>query len=79
MTNGRGGYASGTVAGCNTRRYHGLFIPTLPKRGRTVLLARLVEQAQVSGHVYSLSTEEHADNQVLQDAVRGSGASTWMG
>jgi predicted glycogen debranching enzyme len=71
VTNGRGGYASGTVAGCNTRRYHGLFVPTLPKRGRMVLLARLVEQAQVAGHVYQLSTEEHADSQVLQDGVRG--------
>jgi len=71
VTNGRGGYASGTVASCNTRRYHGLFVPTLPKRGRTVLLARLVEQAQVAGHVYQLSTEEHADSQVLQDGVRG--------
>jgi predicted glycogen debranching enzyme len=70
VTNGRGSYASGTVAGCNTRRYHGLFIPSLPKLGRTVLLARLVEQAQVDGHVYSLSTEEHGDGQSLQDGVR---------
>ncbi|MBN1204523.1 MAG: glycogen debranching enzyme family protein [Myxococcaceae bacterium] len=69
VTNGRGGYASGTVAGCNTRRYHGLFIPSLPRLGRTVLLARLGEQAQVAGHVYQLNTEEHGDGHVLQDGA----------
>lgn len=38
VTNGLGGYASGTVAGCPTRRYHGLFVPSLPRYGRTVML-----------------------------------------
>ncbi len=69
VTNGRGGYASGTVPGCNTRRYHGLFIPSLPKRGRIVLLARLVEQAHVSGRVFQLGSEEHLDGHTLQDGV----------
>ena len=32
MTNGLGGYASGTVAGVITRRYHGLLIAALPRR-----------------------------------------------
>ena len=30
ITNGVGGYASGTVAGVVTRRYHGLLIAALP-------------------------------------------------
>ena len=34
VTNGLGGYASGTVAMCNTRKYHGLFVPSLPGFGR---------------------------------------------
>src|SRR5437763_856016 len=39
VTNGLGGYASGTVTGAITRRYHGLLIAALPKRlGRMVLL-----------------------------------------
>jgi predicted glycogen debranching enzyme len=71
VTNGRGGYASGTLSSCNTRRYHGLFIPSLPKWGRVVLLARLAEQAQVGGHLFPLTTEEHEDGQILQDGVRG--------
>src|SRR5688500_4570324 len=30
VTNGLGGYASGTVSGVSTRRYHGLLIAALP-------------------------------------------------
>ena len=44
VTNGIGGYASGTVAGLLTRRYHGLLIAALkPPLGRTLLLTRLDE------------------------------------
>ena len=70
LTNGRGGYASGTVVGCNTRRYHGLFIPTLEKLGRTVLMARLEETALVDGERYRLTSEEHDDGSALEDGAR---------
>jgi predicted glycogen debranching enzyme len=44
LTNGLGGFACGTVVGCNTRRYHGLLIAaTLPPVGRLMLLNRLGE------------------------------------
>ncbi len=70
LTNGRGGYASGTVVGCNTRRYHGLFIPTLERLGRTVLMARLEETALVDGERYRLTSEEHADGGAREDGAR---------
>jgi glycogen debranching enzyme len=42
VTNGLGGYASGTVAGPNTRRYHGLLMAGLrPPVQRVLLLAEL--------------------------------------
>ena len=45
VTNGLGGYASGTVAGVITRRYHGLLIAALPAPlGRTVMLSHIAEQ-----------------------------------
>jgi predicted glycogen debranching enzyme len=45
VTNGLGGYASGTVAGVITRRYHGLLIAALPAPfGRTVMLTHVAEQ-----------------------------------
>ena len=44
MTNGLGGYASGTVAGVATRRYHGLLIAALPAPlGRMMMLNHLSE------------------------------------
>jgi predicted glycogen debranching enzyme len=69
VTNGRGGYASGTVARCNTRRYHGVFIPSLERHGRLVLLARLAEQAVVAGRSYRLDAEERADGTALTEGV----------
>ncbi|MFH1277572.1 MAG: amylo-alpha-1,6-glucosidase [Candidatus Eisenbacteria bacterium] len=43
-TNGIGGFASGTVAGVLTRRYHGLLVAALrPPLGRTVLVSKLDE------------------------------------
>lgn len=44
LTNGLGGFAFGTVAGCNTRRYHGLLIAaTNPPVGRVNIVSRLGE------------------------------------
>jgi predicted glycogen debranching enzyme len=44
LTNGLGGYASGTISGILTRRYHGLLIASLPAPlGRIVVLSQLSE------------------------------------
>jgi predicted glycogen debranching enzyme len=44
VTNGLGGYASGTVSGVATRRYHGLLIAALPAPlGRIMMLNHLSE------------------------------------
>ncbi|HAR67323.1 MAG TPA: glycogen debranching protein [Lentisphaeria bacterium] len=56
LTNGRGGYASTTVAGCNTRKYHGLLVAALPDAGKLVFLNRLEVTATVDGQVYELGT-----------------------
>ena len=45
VTNGLGGYASGTVPGVITRRYHGLLVAALPAPlGRIVMLSHVAEQ-----------------------------------
>jgi predicted glycogen debranching enzyme len=45
ITNGLGGYASGTVVGVNTRRYHGLLISAKrPPLERNVLLSAMLER-----------------------------------
>src|SRR5215475_3337170 len=44
VTNGLGGYASGTISGCVTWRYHGLLISALPAPfGRMAMLNHLAE------------------------------------
>ena len=61
VTNGLGGYASGTVAGVTTRRYHGLLVAALPAPlGRVVMLNHLTERYRdAHGTVYELGGEEH--------------------
>lgn len=57
VTNGLGGFASGTVSGNLTRRYHGLLVAALdPPVGRTQLVAKLDEMARYDGADYALAT-----------------------
>ena len=59
-TNGIGGFASGTINGCNTRRYHGLLVAaTKPPVGKVVLLSRFEENLIVNGRAYELSTNRY--------------------
>lgn len=71
VTNGLGGYASGTIVGVATRRYHGLLIAALPAPlGRMMMLNQLSEQVRApDGSVLRLGAEE----QVPQRRVYGAG------
>ncbi len=62
VTNGIGGYASGTVAGLLTRRYQGLLVAALqPPLGRTLLLTKLDEMVLYGDRSYSLHSDRWAD------------------
>ena len=62
VTNGMGGYASGTVAGLLTRRYHGLLVAALkPPLDRTLMLAKLDDTALYNDRFYPLHTNRWAD------------------
>src|SRR5689334_2710275 len=51
VTNGLGGYASGTVAGVVNRRYQGLLVSSLPAPlGRLVMLNHLLERVRLPNH-----------------------------
>ena len=59
-TNGLGGYASSTIVGANTRRYHGLFIAALrPPTQRTLLLSKLEDTLAVRDVEYDLSCNQY--------------------
>ncbi len=65
VTNGLGGYASGTVAGPLTRRYHGLLVASLPPpHGRTLLLTRLDETANYDGQIFALFSNRWSGGEV---------------
>jgi hypothetical protein len=59
VTNGLGGYASGTISGLVTRRYHGLLVSALPAPvGRMVMLSHVDARIRLaSGRVLALDPE----------------------
>src|SRR5713101_8716241 len=71
VTNGIGGYASGTIAGLLTRRYHGILIAALkPPLGRTLLVAKLEELAEYDGRTYALSANRWSGGAVDPQGFR---------
>ena len=61
-TNGIGGFASSTITGLNTRRYHGLLTAALnPPSDRKVLLSKLEETLVIDGNRHELSCNQYPD------------------
>jgi predicted glycogen debranching enzyme len=59
-TNGIGGFASSTITGMNTRRYHGLLVAaTKPPVGRMVLLSKMEETLVIDGRRFDLSCNRY--------------------
>jgi predicted glycogen debranching enzyme len=70
-TNGLGGYASGTVGGANTRRYHGLLVAALEPPGRrTVLLSRIDETVWRGQQAVELATNHWRSGAVAPQGFR---------
>ncbi|MGA1876074.1 MAG: amylo-alpha-1,6-glucosidase, partial [bacterium] len=72
-TNGIGGYASGTICGIPTRRYHGFLISALPFHfGRMVMLSHVSEKFILAdGTSVSLGFEERAGGDTLESFSSG--------
>jgi predicted glycogen debranching enzyme len=81
VTNGLGGFACGTVAGANTRRYHGFLVASLrPPVERTLLVAKV----EMSVAHIDLSANEFADGTIsgrgfvhLESFAVNDGIPTW--
>ncbi len=59
-TNGLGGFASSTIIGLNTRRYHGLLVAaTKPPVGRVVMLSKLEETLFIESQPFDLSANRY--------------------
>jgi glycogen debranching enzyme len=60
LPNGIGGYAMGTAAGVNTRRYHGhLIAAATPPTGRTLLLAAIDAEVEVGSVSRGISSNQY--------------------
>jgi glycogen debranching enzyme len=71
VTNGRGGYAMGTVAGTLTRSYHGLLIAAIdPPVTRRLIVARLDLDVEYDGRAYALSTNRWRSGAINPDGWR---------
>ena len=67
ITNGIGGYASSTIIGTNTRRYHGLLVAALDPPGkRNLILSKVDESIFVGNKKYNLYT-----NQTTNSIIEG--------
>jgi len=61
-TNGIGGFASSTLDGLNTRRYHALLVAaTNPPAGRVVLLSKVEETLVLADQRFELSANRYKD------------------
>ena len=87
VTNGLGGYASGTVCGVPTRRFHGLLVAALPApHGRTMMLNDVAEEVYLpDGSCHRLGGEEHevtsaplAGTQYLREFRLDAGLPVWV-
>lgn len=62
ITNGIGGFASSTIIGCNTRKYHGLLIAAMtPPARRFLVLSKIDEAIQIENAKYNLYTNMTKD------------------
>lgn len=59
-TNGLGGYASSTVSGANSRRYHGMLVAAMkPPVERMVVISKLEESLRVGDQRFELSANQY--------------------
>jgi predicted glycogen debranching enzyme len=71
VTNGLGGYASGTLLGVVSRRQHGLFVPNLQNpKGRHVMISRFDEDIECGGTRARLGAAEFMDGRRVGEADR---------
>jgi predicted glycogen debranching enzyme len=86
VTNGLGGYASGTIGGACTRRFHGKLVAALPAPlGRTMMLNHLAEwittrdgrELKLSGDERAAGTVTYPDAEFFEEFVLECGIPVW--
>ncbi len=71
ITNSLGGFASGTIAGLRTRRYHSLLVATLtPPVDRIATISQVDETLRYDGQIIELSCHNFASGAVQPDGYK---------
>jgi len=71
VTNGLGGYSSGTLAGMPSRKYHGLFVPNLATpKGRHIMISRCDEFVTCGGARIHLGGAEFTHDHIVGESHR---------
>lgn len=71
LTNGLGGYSSGTLAGIPARKYHGLFVPnTASPKGRHIMISRCDECVAIGPHRMHLGGAEFEHDRFVGESHR---------
>lgn len=71
VTNGLGGFSSGSLLGIGTRRYHGLFVPNLAEpKGRHILISRFDEEISCGDRHVTIGGAEYLDGNLHNDVHR---------
>src|SRR5262245_58042503 len=69
-TDGLGGFASGTVSGIRTRRYHALLLPaTTPPTGRLVLVNGFEAWVESTGGSFAITSQRYSPGVVHPDGA----------
>ncbi|MBI2395756.1 MAG: glycogen debranching enzyme family protein [Deltaproteobacteria bacterium] len=72
VANGLGGYASGTISGVPTRRYHGLLVAALPNPlGRMLMLNHLTEIVRLTDRITIIGLGGHERQGALELQGKG--------
>ena len=67
---GLGGFASGTVSGIRTRRYHALLLPaTTPPAGRMVLVNGFDAWVETPGGTFAISSQRYGPDVIHPDGA----------
>lgn len=70
-TDGLGGFASGTVSGIRSRRYHALLLAaTNPPSGRLLLVNGFDAWVETDSHSYAITSQKYAPDVVHPDGIK---------
>jgi len=71
ITNRKGSYSSSTIISTNIRKHHGLLVAKFDDAdGRIVVFSNCEEEVDITGHIYSISTQNYKNNVVSPEGYK---------